>query len=326
MKNLLCIALAMASVIAAAPSAAQAPYPSRPIKLVVPLAPGGATDTVARVVAKQLSISMNTPVVVENRTGAGGLIALDYMARAPADGYTLFIGNVSTNALAEVVSASKLKVKPTEALMGVTMLAIIPHLLVSSTNFEPQSVQQLISYAKANPGKVNHASPGVGSYSMLDMLTFERAAALNMVHVPYNGGAGQYLVPLVSGEVQIAFINASSVLEMVKGGKLRALAVTTTERLPELPSVPTMAESGFPGIGTNAWQGLFVPRGTPAPVLQSLYDHVAAVLRRDDVKQTFEKTLIVPTASKSPADFDNFVREEAARWSRTVKDLNVKTD
>jgi tripartite-type tricarboxylate transporter receptor subunit TctC len=319
-------ALVLTALTLALSAQAQTAFPNKPIKLVVPLAPGGATDTVARVVARHLSESLKSPVVVENRTGANGLIALESMTRTPADGYTLFVGNVSTNALAETVQASKLKAKPTDALTGVTMLAIIPHLLVSSAAFEPQTLPQVVSYAKAHPGKVNHASPGVGSYSMLDMLTFEKAAGLDMVHVPYNGGAGQYTGALVANDVQLAFINASSVLEMVKGGKLRALAVTTPERLPQLPGVPTMAEAGYPGIGTNAWQGLFAPRGTPAPVLKMLHEHIAAVLRSDEVKQTFEKTLIVPTASKSAAEFDAFVRAETTRWAKTVKDMNVKPE
>jgi tripartite-type tricarboxylate transporter receptor subunit TctC len=319
-------ALVLTALTLALSAQAQTAFPNKPIKLVVPLAPGGATDTVARVIARHLAESLKSPVVVENRTGANGLIALESMARAQADGYTLFVGNISTNALAETVQASKLKVKPTEALTGVTMLAVIPHLLVSSAAFEGQTVQQTVKYAKAHPGKVNHASPGVGSYSMLDMLTFEKAAGLDMVHVPYNGGAGQFLAPLVSNDVQLAFVNASSALEMVKGGKLRALAVTTAERLPQLPNVPTMAEAGYPGIGTNAWQGLFAPRGTPAPVLKLLHEHVAAVLRSEEVKQTFDKTLIVPTGSKSPAEFDGFVNAETARWRKTVTDMNVKAE
>ena len=319
-------AVAALTFLGAAVSAQEPTYPSKPIKIIVPLAPGGATDIIARIIARHLTVRFATPVVVENRTGAGGIIGLDAIAKAPNDGYTLFIGNISTNALNQTIYAGKLKFKPTEALTPVSMLATIPHLLVSSSKFEPKSVKELIAYVKANPGKVNYASPGTGSYPMLDMLTFEKAAGLQMVHVPYNGGAGQYVAPLIGNEVQIAFLNASSAIEMVKAGKVRALAVTTETRLPALPSVPTMAESGFPNIGTNAWQGLFVPKGTPEPIVNKLHAAVAEMLKSGDVKETFDKQLMVPTASRSPAEFDKFVRFETARWADVVSTLNVKIE
>jgi tripartite-type tricarboxylate transporter receptor subunit TctC len=327
MKKLLISAAAALLALLGAPVQAQdAPYPSKPIRIIVPLAPGGATDTIARVVAKQLSVVLNTPVLIENRTGAGGIIGLDAVARAPKDGYTIFTGNISTNAINQTIYADKMKFKPTEALAPVTMLATIPHTLVVSTKFEPKTVAELVAYAKANPGKVNHASPGVGSYPMLDMLNFERAAGLKMVHVPYAGGVGQYLAPMIANEVQVGFINASSVIEMVKAGKLRAIAVTTAERLPALPNVPTMAESGFPNIGTNAWNGMFAPAGTPQPILDKLYAATAEALQSPEVKEAFAKILIVPAASKSPADFDKFVRAETARWADIVNTLGVKVD
>jgi tripartite-type tricarboxylate transporter receptor subunit TctC len=325
----MCVAAAFAFAAwcgAPAPAAADDVYPSKPIRMIVPLAPGGATDTIARIVAKQMSTELAVPVTIDNRTGAGGIIGMDAAVRAAPDGYTLFVGNLSTNALNQTVYADKLKFKPDDALMPVSMLATIPHLLVSSAKFEPTSVKELIAYAKANPGKVNHASPGVGSYSMLDMLNFEKAAGLQMVHVPYAGGAGQYIAPMVSNEVQIAFLNASSVIEMVRAGKLRALAVTTDKRLPELPNVPTMAEAGFPGIGTNAWQGLFVPKGTPKAVVDRLYVAVAEALKQPEVLETFKKQLIIAAVSSSPEEYGRFVKTEVSRWATIVSSLNVKVE
>ncbi|MDB5806132.1 MAG: Tripartite-type tricarboxylate transporter, receptor component TctC [Betaproteobacteria bacterium] len=320
-------ALALAAFFSlSCPALAQERYPDKTIRMIVPLAPGGATDTIARIVAKQISTELAVPVTIDNRTGAGGIIGMDAAVRAAPDGYTLFVGNLSTNALNQTVYADKLKFKPDDALMPVSMLATIPHLLVSSAKFEPTTVKELITYAKANPGKVNHASPGVGSYSMLDMLNFEKAAGLHMVHVPYAGGAGQYIAPMVSNEVQIAFLNASSVIEMVRAGKLRALAVTTDKRLPELPNVPTMAEAGFPGIGTNAWQGLFVPKGTPKPVVDRLYAAVAEALRQPEVLETFKKQLIIAAVSPSPEEYGKFVKTEVSRWATIVSSLNVKVE
>jgi len=319
--------LALTGLCAGSAAAVDEPaYPGKPIRLIVPLAPGGATDTIARIVARQMSVDLGVPITIDNRTGAGGIIGMDAAARAIPDGYTMFIGNLSTNALNQTVYADKLKFKPDEALLPVSMLATIPHILVSSAKFEPATVKDLIAFAKANPGKVNHASPGVGSYSMLDMLNFEKAAGLSMVHVPYAGGAGQYIAPLVSNEVQIAFLNASSVIEMVRAGKLRALAVTTDKRLLELPNVPTMAEVGFPGIGTNAWQGLFVPKGTPKPVIDRIYSAVAESLKQADVLEPFKKQLIVPAVSASPEEYSRFIKAEVSRWATIVASLNVKIE
>ena len=306
--------------------AQDAGFPNRPIKLVVPLAPGGATDTVARIYAKQLSLKLNTPVVVENRVGAGGMIALDSMSKTPADGYTIFVGNLSTNALNETVFAEKVKRKPSEYLTGITTLATIPHIFVASAQLGINTIPELITYAKRNPDTINHASPGVGTYSMLDMLNFEKAAGLKMTHVPYNGGAGQYIVPMVSNDVQIAFINASSVIEMIRVQKLRALAVTTEKRLPELPNTPTMAEVGFPGIGTNAWQGIFVPVGTPKIIVDKIFNASVESLNAEELKEAFKKQLITPAYSKSPEDFNRFVQQEVNRWAAILANLNVKAE
>lgn len=301
-------------------------YPNRLVRIIVPLAPGGATDNVARVLAKNLADVLKTPVVIDNRVGAGGMIGMEAAIKAAPDGYTLFVGNVTTNALNQTVYADKMRVKPDDGLVPITMLATIPHLFISSARFAPTTLKELIDYAKANPGKVNHASPGVGSYSMLDMLNFEKAAGLQMVHVPYNGGAGQYVAALVSNQVQIAFLNASSVIEMVRAGRLRALAATTPQRLPELPGVPTMAESGFPGIGTNAWQGLFAPAGTPKPVVAKIYASVVKVLQSDEVKETLGKSLIVSAPSPSQEDFSAYIKSEVSHWARIVAVMNIKPE
>jgi tripartite-type tricarboxylate transporter receptor subunit TctC len=322
-KAVIASAVALASTLA---SAQEAAYPTKLIKIIVPLAPGGATDTIARIVGQHLSTSLGQPVIVENRPGAGGIIGTDAAAKSPADGYTLFIGNLSTNALNATIYADKLKFKINEALAPVTMLATIPHLLVTSAKLEPTTLKSFVQYAKANPGKLNHASPGVGSYSMLDMLVLEKAAGLDMMHVGYNGGAGQYLGPLMANEVQIAFLNASSVVDHVRTGKLRALGVTTPQRIPELPDVPTMAESGFPDIGTNAWQGLFVPAGTPKPVIAKLHTAIVEIMQRSDVKEQFAKRLITVSTSKTPEEFGTLVNSETIKWNKIVKSLNVKID
>jgi tripartite-type tricarboxylate transporter receptor subunit TctC len=301
-------------------------FPNRPLKIVVPFGPGGASDNVARVLAQKIGEVLKQTVIVENKPGAAGNIAVDAVVRAPADGYTLLLGNVSTNAINPTTYASTLKVNVGKDLTGVSMVASIPHILASSGQHPPSTVAELVKDAKARPGAVNHASAGAGSYAMIDMLMFEKAAGLSMVHVPFKGGAGQFVTAMVGNEVQIAFVNASSAIGLVKGGRLKALAVTTPKRMPELPDVQTMAEAGYAGIGTNAWQGLFVPAGTPRPVVQQLHAAVQSALAQAELRQGFDKLLISAEGSKSPEAFTQFVAAEAARWAKVVKELNVTAD
>src|SRR5215468_11508491 len=304
-------AIAVAAFVAAAlPAAAQAPdpYPSRPVKILVPYAPGGATDIIARHLATRLTDVLAQTVVVDNRAGASGNIALEATAKAQADGYTLLVGNVSTNAINESTFAGVLQTKPSRDLVGITKLVEIPHVLVASMSFPPNTVAEAIEWARKNPGKLNYASAGIGTYPHLDMLRFEKAAGIQVTHIPYKGGAAQMLPALISGEVQLAFINLASTNEQIKAGKLKALATTMPTRLPELPSVPTMAEQGFPGIGTNAWQGLFAPAATPKPIVDKIYAAVVAVLSRPEMKELLAKQLMTVAVSPSPQAINDEVR------------------
>lgn len=305
---------------------AQSDFPNRAVRIVVPFGPGGASDNVARAVAQKLGEVLKQTVIVENKPGAAGNIAVDMVARAPADGYTMLLGNVSTNAINPTTYASTLKVNVGKDLVGVSMVANIPGVLASSGLYAPNTVAELVKDAKARPGAVNHASAGAGSYAMIDMLLLERAAGLNMVHIPFKGGAGQFVTAMVGNEVQIAFTNVSSAIGLVKGGRLKALAVTTPQRMPELPNVPTMAEAGYPGIGTNAWQGLFVPAATPRAIVQQLHAAVQAVLAQPDLKQGFDKMLIGAEGSKSPEEFTQFVAAESAKWAKVVNELKVTAE
>lgn len=323
MKSLI---LATALGLLAGSAHAQSDFPNRPVRIVVPFGPGGASDNVARAVAQKLGEVLKQTVVVENKPGAAGNIAVDMVARSPADGYTMLLGNVSTNAINPTTYASTLKVNVGKDLVGVSMVANIPGVLASSGLYAPNTVAELVKDAKARPGAVNHASAGAGSYAMIDMLLLERAAGLNMVHIPFKGGAGQFVTAMVGNEVQIAFTNVSSAIGLVKGGRLKALAVTTPQRMPELPNVPTMAEAGFPGIGTSAWQGLFVPTATPRAVVQQLHAAVQAVLAQPDLKQGFDKMLIGAEGSKTPEDFTQFVAAESAKWAKVVNELKVTAD
>ena len=326
----LAVRLAVLVGLAALPlhAAAQSsePYPSRPVKLLVPYAPGGATDIIARHLSPKLQELLGQPFVVDNRAGASGNIALEAAAKAPPDGYTLLVGNVSTNAINENTFAGVLQTRPSRDLIGITKLVEIPHVLVASTSFPPNTVAEAIEWAKRNPGKLNYASAGIGTYPHLDMLRFEKAAGIDLTHIPYKGGAAQMLPALLSGEVQLAFINLSSTIEQIKAGKLKVLATTMPTRLPELPSVPTLAEQGFPGIGTNAWQGLFAPAATPKPIVDKIYAAVVTILSRPEVKEQLAKQLMTVAVSPSPQAFTEEVRVETASWAEVVRVHQVKID
>src|SRR5437762_4933245 len=260
---------------------AQDNYPAKPVKVIVPYSPGGATDIIARIVAQRLTESLKESFIVENRPGANGNIALEATAKAAADGYTLLVGNVSTNAINENIYADQLSIRPTRDLVGITKLVEIPHLVVANASVPAKNIAELIALAKKSPGKINYASVGMGSYPHLDMERLERAAGIELTHVPYKGGAGQAIPAMIAGEVQVAFFNMASLLPHIKSGRLKPLAAVPAQRLPELPNVPTLAEQGYPGIGTNAWQGLFAPAATPRAIIDKLYAAVARALGQE---------------------------------------------
>src|SRR2546427_2473881 len=269
-------------LLGALPVAAQESYPSRPVKIVVPYAPGGATDIIARILGQRLTESLGQSFIVENRPGASGNLALESVAKAAPDGYTLLVGNVSTNAINENIFAQQLQIKPSRDLAGIAKLVEIPHIVVASASFPPNTIAELIAAAKKEPGKINFASVGLGSYPHLDMERLMKAAGIELTHVPYKGGAGQAIPAMIAGEVQVAFFNMASLLPHIRSGRLKALAAIPAQRLPELPNVPTLAEQGFPGIGTNAWQGMFAPAATPKPEIDRLHGALVAGLTRPE--------------------------------------------
>lgn len=323
-KSVCAAALALATLPAAAQSADA--YPSRPVKMLVPYAPGGATDIIARIVAVKLTESFGQSVLVENRPGASGNIALEAAAKAPADGYTLFVGNVSTNTINENIFAKEMQIKPSRDLVGVAKLVEIPHIIAASAGFPANSVADLIALAKKEPGKINYASAGLGSYPHLDMEKLQKAAGIKLTHIPYKGGAGQMIPAIIAGEAPVAFLNLSSALPQIRGGRMKALATTAPARLAELPNVATMAEQGYPGIGTNAWQGLFAPTATPKPVIDKIYKGVAAILSNPETKDDLAKKMLDVTLSASPAQFQQLVEKETHAWGDFLREANIKIE
>ena len=309
-----------------AASAAAQDYPNRAVRILVPYGPGGATDIIARIVAARLTESLGQSFVVENRQGANGNLALEAAAKAAPDGYTLLVGNVSTNAINETIYASQLSIRPSRDLVAISKLVEIPHIVVASAALPASNIAELIALAKKEPGRINFASVGMGSYPHLDMERFMKAAGVEFTHVPYKGGAGQAIPAMVAGEVQLAFFNMASLLPHIRSGRLKALAAIPAQRLPELPNVPTLTEQGYPGIGTNAWQGMFAPAATPKPVVDKLHAAVVAVLTKSDQREGLAKQMMAVEVSKSPQEFTELVRRETQGWGEFLRSARIKID
>lgn len=299
-------------------------YPAKPVRVLVPYAPGGATDIVARILAPKLSERLKQQFVVDNRAGAAGNIAVELVATAQPDGYTLLVGNISTNSINPLLFAAKMKIDAMRDLTGVTLLASIPNVIVAGPKLPATTLQEAIAYIKERPGQFNFQAP-LGSYSHLDMLALTAAAGLKMTHLP-SRGAGETLPALMRGEVMITNANVASMIGSIRSGQVKALAVTSAQRLAELPEVPTLTEAGFPGIGSLNWNGIFVPAKTPKPVIDKLFAAITAAMNEPDMRDYLTKRLIPVTLAASPADFDNFVRAESKRWAKIIKDNHVKLD
>ncbi len=307
----------------AAPGLAQ-DYPTRPIRMIVPFAPGGATDIVARVLAPRLSERLGQQIVVDNRSGAAGNIAVELVATSQPDGYTLLLGNISTNAINPILFGSKLKVNALRDLTGVTLLVSIPNVILGGPKVPATTLKEAIAYAKERPGQLNFSAP-LGSYSHLDMLALTAAAGLKMVHLP-SKGAGETLPALLRGEAHITESNVASNLGAIRAGQIKAYAVTAAQRIPELPDVPTLAEAGFPGIGSLNWNGLFAPARTPKPVIDKLFAATVAVMKEPEMQDFLAKRSIPLTLSASPAEFTAFVQAETKRWDKIIRDNGVRID
>jgi tripartite-type tricarboxylate transporter receptor subunit TctC len=320
--------IAAAALVLAAGAHAQSAdsYPNKPVKILVPYAPGGATDIIARIVAARLTESMGQSFVVENRPGATGNVALEAVAKAPADGYTLFVGNVSTNTINENTFANTLTIKPSRDLVGIAKLVEIPHIVAASAAFPANTLSEFIAEAKKNPGKINYGSAGIGSYPHLDMEKFSKAAGIQLTHIPYKDGAAKMIPSLLGNETQVAFINLGSTLAHVRSGRMKALATAAPRRLAELPDVPTLTELGYAGIGTNAWQGMFAPAATPKPVVDKIYKAVAAVLTKPEMKDSLAKQMMTVELSSSPQEFTELVRKETLGWGEFLRTARIKIE
>ena len=297
-------------------------YPSRPIKIIVPFSPGGAVDGPTRAVAQELSKRLKQQVIIDNKPGAGATIGSEMVAKAAPDGYTLLLAS-QTNAISASLY-SKLSFNPIDDFVGISLLGREPGVLVVHPSLPVKSVAELVSYAKERPGVVNYASSGNGSGQHLFAAMFASMAGINIVHVPYRG-SGQATTDLLGGTVPMSIPGTAGMVGHIKAGKLRPLATTGVTRSPQLPEVPTLAESGLAGYSAYVWMGLLAPKGTPAAIIERLHRELKAALAAPEVKAFFNEAGVEIVGS-TPAEFDTFFREERDRWARTVKETGAKID
>ena len=301
---------------------AQADYPARTVRVVVPFSPGGAVDGPMRAVAQEMGKRMGQQFVIDNKPGAGATIGSELVARAAPDGYTLLLAS-QTNAISASLY-SKLSFNPVEDFAGISLLGREPGVLVVHPSMPVRTVAELIAYAKERPGQVNYASSGNGSGQHLFMAMFASMAGIRLTHVPYRG-SGQATTDLLAGTVPMAIPGTAGMVTHIKAGKLRPLAVSGVTRSPQLPDVPTLAESGLAGYSAYVWMGLLAPKGTPAPIVERLNREARTALGTPEVRGYFGEAGIEIVGS-SPSEMDTYFREERERWARVVKETGAKID
>jgi len=317
-------ALIAAAILAGAPLAAVAQsYPAKPIRLVVPFPAGGPLDLAGRAIGDHLAKAWGQPVVVENKPGAGGNIGADLVAKSPADGYTLVMGALSTHAVNPHLFA-KMPYDALKDFAPVTLVAVTPNVLVVNASLGANNVRELIALAKASPGKLSFASGSNGSAGHLAGELFKTLAGIDIVHVPYKGGAPA-MQDLLGGQVQFMFDNLANSMAQLKAGKLKAFAVTTVKRSPLAPELPTMAEAGVTGFDISTWYGIMAPAGTPPDIVKKLNTEIVKFLASDNMKDKL-KAQGAEAAPTTPEQFDAFIRAEWSKYAKIVKDSGAKVD
>ena len=296
-------------------------YPARPVRIVVPYPPGGPTDVIVRVVGNRLSESLGQPVVIENRAGASGMIGADLVAKAQPDGYTLLVNPSIHVILPSLVP--KMAYDAIKDFTHLTLLVSVPLFLVVNNDLPVRNVRELVAYAKANPGKLNFASASSGSSSQLAGEQFKLLAGVDMQHIPYKGSTPA-LTDVMGGQVQMMFDSTPSAMPYVKGGKLRALAVTTAKRTGAAPDIPSMAESGLPGFDHSNWYGVWGPPGLPREVVNKLSAAIASTMQKKDVRDRLVDLGADPVDGVTPAQFEAYAKSELERFAKIVKQAGVK--
>jgi tripartite-type tricarboxylate transporter receptor subunit TctC len=293
-------------------------FPSKPIRLIVPFPPGGPNDIIARVVSQKMQDILKQTIVIDNRSGQGGVVGTDAVAKAPPDGYT--IGIASAGALAISPSMEKVAYDTLKDLQPITLVAKVPEMLVVATNIPASNMKELVALAKSQPGKLSYASPGTGTPQHIAGEVLKRQAGIDIVHVPYRGAN---FTDVIGGRVTMTFMNAGSILPSVREGKLRGLAVTSLKRSPNMPEFPTMVEAGVPDFEVISWFGLLAPAGTPPPIIAKLHRQAVEIVQQPQMVENFGKIGLDVTADP-PEAFATIIRTDTAKWAKVIKDAGIK--
>jgi len=317
-----CVAALLALVAAATPGFAQ-DYPAKPVRIIVPTAPGGMADILARHFGQKFGEKIKQPVIVENKTGAGGVIAADYVAKSPADGYTLYVGFHATNAILPTLDP-KLPYNPTRDFAPIIHLANLPNVLVVNSKVEVKSVKELVELARSKPGVLSYASQGIGSSGHIAGEQFRLLTKTDIVHVPYKGAAPA-LQDLIAGRVPMMFDIVPFALQHIRDGSVRGLAVAAPQRVPVLPDIPTMTEAGYPGVQGGAWFALFAPAGTPPAVIDLLNKAARDAFNAPDVRDKLEPRGVVLVLG-SPAELGAWVAADTERWAKVIREAGIKLE
>jgi tripartite-type tricarboxylate transporter receptor subunit TctC len=317
-----CLAAVLALVAAAAPLSAQE-YPAKPVRVIVPTAPGGMADILARLFAQKFGEKTQQPIIVENKTGAGGVIAADYVAKSPADGYTLYVGFHATNAILPTLDP-KLPYNAAKDFAPVLHIANLPNVLVVNSKIEAKSVKELVELARSKPGTLSYASQGIGSSGHVAGEQFRLLTRTDIVHVPYKGAAPA-LQDLIAGRVPMMFDIVPFALQHIQDGSVRGLAVAAPERVAVLPDIPTMAEAGDPGVQGGAWFALFAPAGTPIAVIDLLNKAGREAFNAPDVRQRLEPRGVVLVLG-TPGELGAWVAADTERWAKVIREAGIKLE
>jgi tripartite-type tricarboxylate transporter receptor subunit TctC len=318
------ILVALFAVAAGLSSAyAQGNYPNKPLRWIIPYAPGGGTDVIARPLALKLGEVLGVPIVYENRGGGGGLIAGETVARSAPDGYTLLVGSGNTHTFPTLLY-DKVPYDPVRDYAPITNFVIAPNVLVAHPSFPPKTIQELVAYGKANPGKINWASSGNGAGGHLALVMFALEAGIKVLHVPFKG-AGPAVTAMLGGETNLLFANTGVFLGHINSGKLRPLAVAAMTRLALLPEVPTLNESGFPGFESSTYYGLLAPAGTPRPIINKLHGDLVKIIQSPESVARIAGVGAFPVAN-TPEQFAEAIRKDVAKWGKIIKENGIKAD
>jgi len=311
----------------AAPASAQSQYPAKPIKVIVPYAPGGLTDVVARHYAEQVRKILGQAVFVENKPGASGILAIEEMARARPDGYTIMIGNISTNGLTPVLLRKKMSIDYDKDVQIIARLADVPVFFLETTvDFPPKTFAEFIAYAKQNPGKVRYGSAGAGSYQQINTEVLAKRAGIELLHIPFRDGGSGILRDLGNGDIHVTWFNITNPVGMMKAGRVRPLAIAAPQRLPQYPDVPTIAEVGFPGIKAAQWVAAYAPAGVPSEIIETLHAAFTKAVTVPELEDAFQKGGMIAPPPGTLGDARAWIKDEMATWKQVADELNLRLD